>query len=229
MRPHLFPSTISAAIQNSKYKKDLAVFELNMAYEYRKNDLPHEKPTLIVLWSGEKFFEAKGLAQALFSLFGINFDTEVAKNNPHTHHWYTEQSITVGEYGSLGVLNETLLTKLGAKTPMTRLYLDMEKIVSDARPHYQYIPIPKHPASSEDLAFIVPKKFAIGPLMTACKAADPLIQSVTLLDVHENVRTLHVVYQDAEKNLTSEDVTPIREKLIKLAEQSFGVTLKASA
>lgn len=228
MRPHLFPTTISAAIQNINTKKNLKVFELSMAYEYKKNDLPHEKPTLIVIWQGEKFFEAKGLAQALFSLFGIDFDTEVAKHNPHTHHWYTEQSITVGEYGSLGVLNSTLLTKLNAKTPMTRLYLDIEKIVRDAHPQYQYIPIPKHPASSEDFAFIVPDRFAIGPLITALKKAHPMVKDVTLLDVHENSRTLHVIYQDTDKNLTSEDVAQIRKKLITLAEQSFGVSLKTS-
>ena len=49
---------------------------------------------------------------------------------------------------------------------------------------------------------------------------------MTLLDAHEHTRTLHIIYQDKEKNLTSEDVFPIREKLIKLADKSFGVTLK---
>ena len=81
----------------------------------------------------------------------------------------------------------------------------------------------------EDLAFLVPEKFAIGPLMTAFQKAHPLIDSVTLLDAHEHTRTLHIVYQDTEKNLASEDIVPIREKLIKLAEQSFGVTLKTAA
>ncbi len=199
MRPTLVPSVISSVKQNMYHKESLKLFELSIIYEYREQNLPLERPVLCVAWSGHKFLEAKGLAQAIFDIFGISFPE------------------TLETYGSINEIHDQSITILN-------LYID--RLVNTASAKRSYTPMPKYPSIMEDLAFIVPEKFAIGPLMAALKSTDSLIQSVTLLDVHENVRTLHIVYQDREKNLTSEDVTPIRNKLITLAKQSFGVTLK---
>jgi phenylalanyl-tRNA synthetase beta subunit len=51
---------------------------------------------------------------------------------------------------------------------------------------------------------------------------------VRLLDVHEDTRTLHIVYLDPEKTLTSEEITPIRKKLLDLAKKKFRIVLKAN-
>lgn len=228
LRPQLFPTTITAAIQNLGYTKNLKVFELSMAYLYRPNDLPIEKSTLIVLWSGEKFLEAKGLANAICTLFGVDFDAAVAEKKPHMHSYYTQQSITVGDYGSLGVLNQALLDSLQVKIPMTRLYMNFDNLVRDARPTKQYIPVPNHPSSDEDLALVVPEQFEVGPLIAAMKAAHPLVRDVTLLDVHEQTRTLHVTYMDPKKTLTAYEILPVRQKLLALALNTFGATLKSN-
>ena len=72
MRPSLAPSMLAAIKENFKHTKELKLFELSMVYEYRKNDLPLETPTLIVAWTGQhlpagrqEYREAKGIADAL--------------------------------------------------------------------------------------------------------------------------------------------------------------------
>ena len=45
-------------------KNDLKLFELSMIYRYQLDDLPKEEPSLLVVWKGDRFLEAKGLAES---------------------------------------------------------------------------------------------------------------------------------------------------------------------
>lgn len=226
MRPHLFPSVLLALKQNINVKSDLRIFELSMAYQYRQGDLPNEKPTFIVLWTGKRFSEAKGLAQAIFELFGIAFPTVEKKKIAQPLNWYGEVQLSLGEFGSLGEVGDDLLIKMEIKTPVTRLYLDVEALVREAHPTRQYIPIPKYPASYEDLAFILPPRTPVGPMISALKSAHSLVTDITVLDRYETTTTLHITYLSLEKNLTTEDIRPVREKLIALAQAKFNAQLK---
>ena len=53
----------------------------------------------------------------------------------------------------------------------------------------------------------------------------PLIASVALLDSYKHNRTFRITYLDRNKTLTDSDVKPIREKLIRVAEEKFSATL----
>ena len=225
MRPHLFPSVLLALKQNINVRSDLKLFELSMAYQYRQGDLPNEKSTLIVVWTGKKFLEAKGFAEALFDLFGIPFPSS-SQDKPL--NWYGDTHLSLGEFGSLGEVADDLLTKMGIKTPVTRLYLDVEMLVREAHPTKQYVPIPKFPPSYEDLAFILPPQTAVGPMIAALKSAHPLVIDVSLLDQYETTTTFHATYLSPEKNLTTEDLRPVREKLIDIALNKFSATLKTA-
>ncbi|MEK9143126.1 MAG: phenylalanine--tRNA ligase subunit beta [Patescibacteria group bacterium] len=196
MRPSLRPSVLTTIKQNVNIRDELKLFELSMIYEYRPGNLPNEKPMLLVAWTGEHFYEAKGLAEAILQLLGI----------PPAH---------LKNYGSVGVM-ETV----------TILELDVAKLVADAKPQKTYVPIPKYPPSFEDLAFVLPPQTPVGPMITALKSTHPLITDVSLLDQYETTTTFHITYLSPEKNLTTEDTRPIREKLITLAQQKFNASLK---
>ncbi len=74
MRTSLKQSVLPVVHENLKNTKDLKVFELSHVYVHKHNDLPKETLHLIVVWSGNRFLEAKGLAEALFDLFGIKYN-----------------------------------------------------------------------------------------------------------------------------------------------------------
>lgn len=188
MRPSLLPSVLAAIEQNKNIKPDLKLFELSMIYEYRPGDLPNEKPTLLVAWTGEHYLEAKGLAEALGSSD-------------------SDASITL-------------------RKDVTLLEIDFSKLVALTQPTKQYIPIPKYPPSYEDLAFILPPKTPVGPILAAFKNAHPLVSDVTILDQYETTTTFHITYLSPEKNLTTEDLRPVREKLIAIAKENFNAILK---
>lgn len=227
MRPHLFPSVFEAVRQNLRISDKLRVFELSMAYHYRPNDLPSECLSLIVVWTGSKFLEAKGLAEALFAVFGIPFPQEPEDDKNQSLDVYGSNYLMLGSFGSLGELNPVFLAKAGVQTPLTRLYLDFGKLVEKAKPVKTYTPISKYPESYEDLAFIVPPATHIGPMIRELSKVDPLIKGISLLDSYDRTRTLHIIYHDSTKNLTADDIRPIRENLLKIAAQRFGSVLKS--
>ncbi len=225
MRPTLWPSVLTAIKQNLHLKPSLQLFELSMAYLYRKDGLPLEAPVLIVAWTGHKFFEAKGLAQAIFSLFGLPLP-EPPTDKQKLHNWDDNLRLLLGDYGSISEVNAELLAKLGIDQPVTIFWVHLDELIKNARPTKQYSPIPKYPPVVEDLAFTVSPDFQVGPLIDALKKVHPLVSDVTLLDRYKDTRTFHITYLNPKKNLTDEEVTPVRKKLIDLAQNQFGAIYK---
>lgn len=195
MRPSLLPSILSALKQNMSLRNELKLFELSMIYEYKSEDLPNEKPMLVVSWTGNHYYEAKGIAEAILQIMGISGSLE--------------------KYGEVKIIEN-----------ITILEIDFSALVKNANPKKTYQPVPKYPASFEDLAFIVPPETHVGPIIETLKKVHPLVSDVTLLDSYENVRTFHITYQSKTKNLTTADLRPIREKLLSVAEKKFGARLK---
>ncbi|MBI5449711.1 phenylalanine--tRNA ligase subunit beta [Candidatus Gottesmanbacteria bacterium] len=224
MRPTLQPSVFQVIKENLNTTQKHKLFELSMIYEWSPETLPKETPILVVAWSGNHFLEAKGLAESLYAHFGIPFPNPDPKQplewkNPNAR-------LSLGTYGSIGLLRDDLQHALGIAVPITILDLNIAKMVAHAHPQQIYIPIPKYPASYEDLAFVLPPQTSVGPILTALKSAHPLVSDVELLDSYENTRTFHITYQDPTKNLTQTDIQPIRSILIELAAERFNATLK---
>jgi len=223
MRPSLLPGILSCMKQNSSNQDKLSFFELSMIYEYRKNDIPNEHPMLIAGKTGNEFYSLKGVAESLFDMFGIPFP----KDEGTIPKWYSmDRCLTLGEYGIVGEIAPELLRSLGISLPITILELDIQKLHLHKSAMKKYRPIPKYPASFEDIALVIPEQTLIGPMIDDIKKINPLINDVTLLDSYENVRTFHVTYQSSNKNLTSEDIQPIREKILRMVSSKYQATLK---
>ncbi len=226
MRPTLWPSMLAAIEQNLHARTDLRVFELSMRYVWRSGDVPNERPVLLVAWTGPRFREAKGLAQAIFTLFGLH-PKDVVKpgDKPKPLQWFGTTRLQLGEYGSVGEVAEQLLNKLNIHSPVTLLELDLKPLIANARYSKSYHPISKYPPIVEDLSFIVPQGFQVGPLIDVLSRVHKLIESITFIDAYENKRTFRITYNDPTKNLTGMDVAPIRQKLIEYAGEKFGASV----
>lgn len=223
MRPSLVPNMLSIIRQNLSNRPHLSLFELSMIYKYRKHELPEEHPMLIVGKTGNEFYTLKGLAESLFFNCGILFP----KDEGPIPKWYTiDRCISLGSYGFIGEIAPDFLNTLDIFQPITLLELDFQKLMQHKSQTKQYNPIPKHPASYEDIAIVVPDKTLIGPMMNDMKSVDPLIWDVTLLDRYQNIRTFHVTYQSHKKNLTADDIQPVRKKILHMIASKYQGILK---
>jgi phenylalanyl-tRNA synthetase beta chain len=223
MRPALWPGVLTAVEQNFHHRDEVKLFELSMEYHWHEKELPNERPILVVAWTGHKFREAKGLAEAMFALFGMSYPTSVDK--PKAMDWYTDVRLQLGKYGSVGEVNDRLLSALDIHLPVTILDFEIDELVRHANPARKYIPFSKYPPIVEDLSFVVPEGFQVGPLIDVLSRVHKLIESIKFLDAYENKRTFRVTYSDPAKTLTGLDIAPIRQKLIEYAGEKFGASI----
>lgn len=89
-----------------------------------------------------------------------------------------------------------------------------------------FIPLPKYPPVLEDLALLVKDTIKVGDIISEIKKQSPLIYDVTLLDVYEDTKTFHIVYMNKEKNLTTEEVSKIREKILTHLQKKLKIKAK---
>lgn len=143
-----------------------------------------------------------------------------------TENRYAEaKGLAEAIFDLLGTVDPSM--EISASPTLTILTLDIATLIKNAKPTKQYRPPPKYPPIYEDFTFVVPPKTQIGLMIEALRSAHRLIADVSLLDTYEDTRTFHIAYQSREKNLTDKDIKPAREKLIKIASDSFGANIKA--
>lgn len=214
MRKTIIPSLL-AVIKENTTREEIKIFEITNAYEKVKNDLPKETQRLagIIKKSGITFFDGKGILEQLFNDLGIN-DINYKESEKNV----TGASVYVkGEYlGELELLDEDIID----------FELDFNLLLSFVSLKKTYKPIGKYPAVFEDLAFAVENNVKTSDIINEIKKQSDKIINVELLDQYKNTKTFHVVYQDPEKNLNSEDIKKIRNKIITSVKEKFNAAIK---
>lgn len=219
LRPTLVPSMLACLAKNQSVRAELALFELSNTYLKQTNDLPQEQSELVVGLTGNGFLQLKGLAETIFSEYGIS--SQFPPITAEETYFVPEQSISLGEYGSVGMVHPTLLASYVIKKPVTVLRLSLSKIVQNAKSQQSYSPIPKHPPVIEDYTFLLPEKSYIGPILQSIQSLDPLIATVTVHDAFEQNRTIQVTYKHPERTLRDSEIKPLRKKIVHHVSEQF--------
>lgn len=214
MRKTLTPSLLQVVREN-KNRDTLKIFEIANIYEKRKGDLPNEVLTLAIVIKKENasFYEAKGIIEQLATDLGIN----TLKFKPTTHSSTGADVYIASTFiGTIELLDNDLIT----------VELNFEKLITHATRSKIFTPLPKYPPVLEDLSLIVDVDVSTGDIIDEIKKQSALVKEVTLLDEYKDTKTFHIVYQDKEKNLTTQEVGEIREKIIEVLKKKFQAEVK---
>jgi|GEM_PF-128709 len=241
MRQSIIPSLIKVVHENKDHQ-DLKIFEIGNVYHKNPKDLPLQRLTFAGLTKKKQnsFFETKGLIEQIARDLGITSlffalqednirytvkvyvsgEEERRLQNPDS---WTNARTTSGQarnnlqyLGIIKILDDQTIA----------FELNFEELIKHATLKKTYQPPSIYPPVIEDLALLVPDTILTGDIITLIKKQSPLITSVTLLDKYEDTRTFHIVYQSYEKNLTNEEVSKIREKILKSLKEKLQVTIK---
>ena len=212
MRNTLIPSLLQVVNKNKNHDY-VKIFELANIYEKRINNLPDERLRLAGVIKSHKtsFYEAKGIIEQLLKDLEI---TEVIFKSSEKGEG-ASVFIEKNYLGEIKIINKEMVV----------FELEFNVILKHATTKKIYKPLSKYPSSYEDLAIVAPASILTGELINEIQKQS-LIREVTLLDKYEETRTFHVVYQSYQKNLTGEDITPIREKILKSLREKFNAHLK---
>ena len=157
------------------------------------------------------FFEIKGLIEALFEDLGIkNYkfkQTEVGGGGI---------LIASKEVGYIEILNNNLID----------FELNFKEILNFASNKKTYKPLAKFPGVIEDITFILDEGVLTQDVIEEISLQSFLVREVTLKDQFENARTFHVIYRAEDKNLTSKEVSEIREQIIDSVVKEFKASVK---
>lgn len=151
-----------------------------------------------------------------YCLSGITNDKNFYEVKGVIEKLFDEFGIAEDTASNIHVIDEGIFFEINFSKLITKINLDKS-----------YKPIPKYPPIIEDLALLIDEKVQTGQIIEEMKKQSPLIVYVGLLDVFENSRTFHIIYQHRQRNLTNEEVSKIREKILETLKNKFKAKLKA--
>ena len=212
LRRSLIPSLLEILDQNP-LETALSVFEIANVYHPQPETVPvHELHLCLV--SNQALRLIKGDLEALFDKLYLS------KFEYHQNH-DTEAEIWAYQH--------TQKIKLGSITRQSdhRYALDivMSSLLEGVNKHPQYQPIPKTAMLSEDYTFTLPEKTQVGELIQAMKEVSPFIIQIELKDIYHQNYSFALTFLDPDKNITAEEVVPIRKKLVELLRVKYQAEL----
>jgi len=214
LRKTLIPSLLEVAKMN-KGREELKIFEIANIYEKKVGDLPRERRMIagVIKKQNASFFEAKGIAEQLFKDLGLK--KIMFKNSEY------------GGVGSSVYIDESYLGEVELlESNLVNFEFNLEKIIKNASLNKKYKKLAKYPPVIEDLAIIAKEETRTAELIDEIYMQSDLVKEVNLLDQYKNTRTFHIIYQSDEKNLTIEETSKIREKILSSLKKKFEARLK---
>jgi phenylalanyl-tRNA synthetase beta chain len=239
LRPSLLPNLVAYAKRGFAFRQErIAFFELGKVYAQPKTKKYEEYATLGIVMGGTTssswstkaqpltFFDLKGVIIAVGEAIGVSLAIE--PGNAHPSLADPVAIIRAGKkiVGHIGTLHPSVRQLVGLNTTLYCAEITLNSLMeAKSQSPQPYVIAPTYPPIVEDLSVTVLPTTQLGALIDGLSNADPLIQSVILLDTYENKRMLRITYADPTRTLTGEDVAPIRKKLIDLAQDTFQVNV----
>jgi phenylalanyl-tRNA synthetase beta chain len=159
------------------------------------------------------FYEIKGMLEQLLADFGIK-----------------DSTFRISEKGGLGAslyLNKLYLGEIEVlDNNLVDFEINFDIVVKFASLKKEYKALNKYPPVIEDISLITGMNVGTEDIISQIQKQSELITDVSLIDSFENSRTFHIVYQHPEKNLTNEDIAPIRKTLIASLKDKFKAEIK---
>lgn len=224
LRKSLIPSLAEVLDQNTHVQK-LTVFEIANVYLLRNNDLPEETLRLTIVSADTTqpslethYRNTIGMLESLLQQFFIDkvqitqtadSQGKVSVENP------SSESGEIVELGTVSVLAGNRVA----------IEIEFAKLLSVVQTHPTYQPVPKTAIVTEDMTFTLPEHTAVGEVIEAIQSVSELITSVELKDIYNQNYSFEITYYDPEKNLSSEDVQPIRKSISQQLNTTFTAQL----
>lgn len=181
------------------------------------------------------FYVVKGIVEGLFDLLNLSVTFEQT----------TMKEMHPGRTAVLK-LNDNVIGFLGQLHPIAAKEADLkETYVFDvdldaALDAYENVPsftdIPKYPAISRDIAFILDEEVLAGEVQSLIKEVGaPLVKQVHIFDVYQGEHlengkksiAYHLIYQDPEKTLKDDEVETSYQEIVKAVADKFNAYVRS--
>ncbi len=208
LRNTITPSILEV-VRINKNREFLKLFEIANVYVKQAKGLPNEVLHLagVIKHSNITFYEIKGIVEQIFYILGIDS--------------YSFKKRTDGLNGAFIVYDKTHIGGIEIEDGEATFEIDIQELIKNATTHKKYSEPTKFPPAIEDVRIEVSQHYTFKEIADIISSQDDRIKDVSLLDVYQNKKTFRVIFMDRTKNLTAEDITPMRERIYKALESNF--------
>lgn len=251
LRQSIIPHLLETATYNVARRIDsVALYETGSVFLGVEEDgLPQEVEHVAAVitgkwvdhaWQAETkpvdFFVLKGIVEGMMDslglIEGLSFEQTVMDG---MHPGRTANIFHNGErIGMIGQIHPTEQKKRDLKNTYV-MEINLEKILSIDTEALIYVPVPRFPSISRDIALVVDSATSAGTLEKVIRSAGgKLLKNVSLFDLYEgdNVEegkksiAFSLTYADPERTLTDEEVVKAHDKVLKALTEQSGALLR---
>lgn len=241
MRTSMLPSMLETLARNYNNRNAAAdMFELARVYLPTDEALPDEAPTYVIgsYGKGRDFYTLKGAVEALFralSIADVSFEPE--KNDPTWHpgrcaRIYTGDTLL----GTIGQIHPKVAENFGLDCEVYLAELSVREMYAHRTAETVYMPLPKFPAVTRDLALVCDRDLPVAHLEKCIrKQIGSMLENVTLFDVYTGEQVAAdkksvayaIVLRAADHTLTDEEVDAKIRRTLGALERECGAILRA--
>lgn len=242
MRPTLVCDMLRTLSFNMNHSTESAsLYEMAAVFDHHhptQEGLPTETQTLCLGSYGPDvdFFSVRGALEAILRACGITCEVE-AGADVYYHPGRCAKLVRGGVvFAKLGEVHPTVRERFDLPKRAVVAELNLQTLLTYAKPMGEMKPLPRFPAMQRDLALVMEESVAAGPLMTAMrKAAGNLLESIEMFDVYRGIQVglgkksiaFSLTFRAADRTLTNEEVQKAMDKVQAVCESKFGAVLRA--
>ena len=191
MRTTALPSLLEILGRNISFRNpSVRLYELATIYLPHEADaLADERPILSLgaYGDGMDFFRLKGAVEAIFRGMNIPGAAFSAKKDDPAFHPGRCAAVTVQgkPVGVIGQIHPLVADAYGTDTPLYAAQLDFLTLLSLRGPDAQYVPLPRFPAVSRDIAVVCDENVTVAALEDCIRrGSGGLLRQITLFDIY---------------------------------------------
>ncbi|WP_368489954.1 phenylalanine--tRNA ligase subunit beta [Clostridium sp. BJN0013] len=241
MRTTTLSSMMECLSRNYSRKNDLVrLFEIGKIYIPHKdvNKLPKEKNIITIgMYGSSDYFNLKGAVENILEILKIerfSFQRETKNSSFHpgrTALLYIKKDLV----GVLGEVHPQVCENYEVEERCYIAELDLDILYKYTNSYKKYVPLPKFPSVTRDLAILVDDDILAQDIEDIIKKqGGNMVEKVKFFDIYKGKQieqgkksiAYSISYRLSNKTLTDTEVNKVHDKILKALEYKLGAQLR---
>ena len=241
MRTTALPSMLDILSRNYAYhNKSVKLYEQAKIYLPVADKVLPDEPKIMVYGTygaGETFFTLKGEIEALLNGLNVKKAEYSADSTNPSYHPGRCAAITIdgNKVGYIGQIHPLVAKNYGIDAEVYCAEINMEDLFAAELPEATYVPLPKYPSVSRDLAIVCDENITVAQAeKVIASAAGKLLRNIRLFDIYRGTgipegkksMAFSLELRADDRTLTDTDSEGVTANVLATLEKEIGAILR---
>ena len=241
MRTTTLPSMLDILARNYSYRnKNARLYEIGRIYLPGGPDGLANEPKMLTLGAygeGYGFFTMKGAAEALLRELRVENVRFLACGADPSYHPGRCAGVYAGEklLGVMGQIHPAVAANYGVDCELYCAELSFDALLEAQGPGAEYVPLPRFPAVSRDIAVVCKEEVTVGALEDCIRrAGGKLLREIALFDIYRGQgvaegsksAAFSLTLRADDRSITASEADGEVKDILTALEQELGATLR---